>query len=482
MDTLRPGPIGRLIGTDNVLEMDGGQAPLVDAAIPAETVVAAYLLQDVSDYRAALRTWFEMVAIGGHLVVAVPHSFLFERQLALPSRWRPQQRRLYTPASLLGEVEEALVPNAYRVRWLADGDSDYAYTSGLFDPPVGPADIVLVLERLTAPAWNLLDRPSHEGNAPDFSFEPQRTRIESAVPRPREHILLLKLDHLGDFIMGLPALQKARAAFPNSHITLVVGSWNAAMANDLGIADRVIVFDIFPRNSSEESVDVAARATLLKTAIDDYYDIVIDLRTDPDTRFLLRDLKAGVKAGLGTYAEFPFLDIFLPIDATRHEPETAREDRINHHAFQSHTACSRNQFRIACDREAAPASGGTLIWGPYRELRAGRYIFEPAIELDEAMPGVLACDIALDTERVAVRHLPSSAPLRFEFTVEKPNSLFEFRIWAVKGERPAGFRFDGGRLLRQGAMSVLHQSEYLALLLELVVMRTAKYGVLGEVS
>src|ERR1700694_853439 len=46
----------------------------------------------------------------------------------------------------------------------------------------------------------------------------------------RRRVLVLKLDHRGDFLIGLPALEMLRATFADDHITLVCGSWNAATA------------------------------------------------------------------------------------------------------------------------------------------------------------------------------------------------------------------------------------------------------------
>src|SRR5205085_2815895 len=46
-----------------------------------------------------------------------------------------------------------------------------------------------------------------------FAFEERRGR----------RLLVMKLDHYGDFLIGLPALQKLRGAFRADHITLVCG-------------------------------------------------------------------------------------------------------------------------------------------------------------------------------------------------------------------------------------------------------------------
>ena len=444
------------------------------------TVYAGNQLQNITDYRGTLQRWFRALRVNGHLIISVPHAFLFERKLTLPSRWNSLQRRLYTPRSLLDEVEEALVPNSYRIRLLGDQDEGYDYDLPWSKAPVGGHDIVLVLEKIPRPQWDLTEPGEAKVSAPDFAFERGHTRVEVVSRVPRRRIAILKLDHLGDFIMGIPALERARAVFADAEITLVVGSWNLDMARDLGIADKVLAFDVFPRNSSEERVDLPGKTALFEALMKEEYDLAIDLRNDGDTRFLLKCIRAPVRAGMGTAAQFPYLDIFLPVDLTRHEPETARVDVLGHEMFLLHANAERCTYRVACARmDSWPERA--IIWGPYLSLRAGRYIFEPFIELDSSKASadrLLLLDIALDIKVVSTLVIPAQDPLRLHFTVENSRSKFEFRVWPVDGAPTPEFSFYGGRLIREGANSVLHQSEYLSLLIDLIEMRASGTGLL----
>jgi hypothetical protein len=265
-----------------------------------------------------------------------------------------------------------------------------------------------------------------------------------------------------------------------------VGSWNEGLARDSGIADEVIVFDAFPRNSSEERVDLESKGSSFAQAVRGSFDLAIDLRTDPDTRFYLRYVTASVLAGLGTRAQFPYLDIFLPIDSTRHEPETAREDIMLPHHFNAQPFCKRNHFRIHCAATDVSSRLGAVIWGPYWKLRPGSYFFEPYIELDSDIEpdspadGMLLIDIGLNGEQSIAKAITDASDLRLDFRVDEPDTLFEFRVWAPGDNKGAGFSFYGGRLVRQGAESVLHQSEYLSLLVELIRMRVAQQGLFRE--
>ncbi len=383
------------------------------------------------------------------------------------------------------EVEEALEPNTYRVRYLGDEDAGYDYAAAPARHPDGRHEVAVVLERIAPPAWPLTGRPpdfaAAPAEAPEGVFEPAHTRLERDATVPVRRILLLKLDHLGDFIMGVPALEKARAAFPDAEITLAVGPWNAGMAEALGLFDRVESFEAFPRNSTEERADVRGTVSDFRRRFGggEPYDIAVDLRSDGDTRVLLEAANARLKAALGTRVNYPFLDIFLPIDHTRAGAERAWQEELGAYQFKDNR-CWRNHFEILSRPRTVQDDDETIIWGPYRRLEPGRYRFEPFSEVQLDEPGILRCDVAVDTRRVVERfcsgeHLPS-----LEFAVTGGDAEFEYRIYTVKGEPTPTFRFYGGRLIRQGSGGVLHQSEYLSLLVELVAMRVKRQGVLQD--
>ena len=486
LEAYRGGPLAPYLAASPALEIG-----LNDSAIAAQeagladqsgyaVVFAGYRLQDLEDYRGALQAWFGRVRMGGSLVVVAPHAFLYERQNALPSRWNPFQRRLYTPASLMLEIEEALPPNSYRILHLGDEDAGYDYAQQPDIHPGGRHDVVVALQKITPPSWKLSGRVGKDQpkqGAPDFSFEPAQTRVESAKPQARQRILVLKLDHVGDFIMGVPALQKVRDAFPDAEMTLVVGSWNHAMAIALGLFDHVDVFDGFPRNSGEEKDDIRGAVSEFEKRVTGEYDLAIDLRTDHDTRVLLESVKARVKAGIGTKAQFGFLDIFLPIDRSRHT-EQAWEVQIPAKDFPSQSYCRRNDYQILCEAQSLAPHGGAIFWGPYRRLSPGQYQFEPFLDIDWTVPGVLRYDIGINTKGILDRTIADGIIGRVDFMNVHEDADFEFRIWTVDDQPIPRIQFYGGRLIKQGSSSVLHQSEYLLLLIELVTMRVSKTGLL----
>jgi len=467
--------------SDDVLQhyLDVAGVPRLDlaadqvlaAAIGSQALVhAPDLLQDEADYRGTLQRWFCLLKVGGLLVLTVPHAFLDARQDRLPVAHRPRQRRLYTPASLLAEVEEALVPNSYRLRWLADRDGGHDYALDRPTPPAGQHDITLVLERIEQPDWDLAPA-TRTAPAPDFVFEPLHTRAETMTADGAARILLLKLDHLGDFLMAVPAMHAMRRHFPDAHITLVVGSWNEGVAQRLAIADELLTFDALPRNAEEAQVDVAGKAAQFDALIHGRYDLAIDLRTFGDTHIFLRNVDARHKAGIGHRGAHPFLDIFLPIDPTSEAVDHAWHEQIGLPEFFALDTCERTPFQIGCQGLVAQDGEQILLWGPYRSLVPGDYLFQPYLDLEIGRPGLLAYDIALNAEREVYGVLDGATNLLIPFTVPDKTSQFEFRLVTLPGERPPNFRFYGGKLIKKGASGTLHQSEYLGLLVELVAMR-----------
>src|SRR5205814_6342622 len=110
-----------------------------------------------------------------------------------------------------------------------------------------------------------------------FAFEGGRGR----------RLLVLKLDHYGDLLIGLPALKRLRGAFPRDHITLVCGSWNAGLARRLGVADEVHAYDFFPENAASWTGEPFEDLKRFREACRGAFDVAIDLRVNEDTRFLL---------------------------------------------------------------------------------------------------------------------------------------------------------------------------------------------------
>lgn len=133
---------------------DGFHLPFPDES--QDSVHASHILEHVQPTTAYLREWFRVLRPWGTLLLFVPHAHLYERRLTVPpSRWSGEHMRSFTPATLLAAIEDALPPNSYRIRHLADRDNGYDYNLPPTVHPTGALEIECVVEKITPPAWNV---------------------------------------------------------------------------------------------------------------------------------------------------------------------------------------------------------------------------------------------------------------------------------------------------------------------------------------
>lgn len=117
----------------------------------------------------------------------------------------------------------------------------------------------------------------------------------------RKRILVIKLDHLGDFILAIPALARLRARYPHADIEAVVGSWSVSIAESLGIFSAIHTCDLFRKRSAEAPAVSEPDTLSLLGRLAPNYDIALDLRRQRDSRFLLARVKASTKVGYETF-------------------------------------------------------------------------------------------------------------------------------------------------------------------------------------
>jgi len=129
-----------------------------------------------------------------------------------------------------------------------------------------------------------------------------RTKVlDTSLNHPQiKKVLVIKLDHLGDFILAVPALRKLRSLYPTAKIDALVGSWNLPIARELGIFENVYTFDYFKAKSSLPPEFQKKELENFVTTLG-VYDLAIDLRRQPETRFILKDIKSRIKAGYSSF-------------------------------------------------------------------------------------------------------------------------------------------------------------------------------------
>jgi len=148
---------------------DGVTLPFADESFDA--IYSSHCFEHIPDYVAVLRDWYRLLKVGGHLIIVVPHHYLFERRRYLPSISNIDHQRFYTPESLLLEVAEAYPPNTYRVRRLQDNDDNFDYSLSGRESLPPCFEIELVIEKIRKPFWNLDDNSVRPYSAPEFSTE-----------------------------------------------------------------------------------------------------------------------------------------------------------------------------------------------------------------------------------------------------------------------------------------------------------------------
>ncbi|HWK87592.1 MAG TPA: glycosyltransferase family 9 protein [Xanthobacteraceae bacterium] len=128
-------------------------------------------------------------------------------------------------------------------------------------------------------------------------------------------ILILKLDHIGDFVISFEAFLKIRSAWPSGHITLVCSPGNIELAKSIGIFDQIIAFEFFPSSnlvSRSSNLNINLKIEQFKKLELGSFDVAIDMRHDGDTRPLLLTVKALCRAGYASHLLKEPLDISLP--------------------------------------------------------------------------------------------------------------------------------------------------------------------------
>jgi ADP-heptose:LPS heptosyltransferase len=342
---------------------------------------------------------------------------------------------------------------------------------------------------------------SQAASPPDFPAPPPRAGNYSAeiVAGPRgplavyhfafegrgsRRLLVLKLDHYGDFLIGLPALRRLRDAFPADHITLVCGSWNVALALRLGIADEVRGYDFFPENGAFWRGEAFEGLQRFRDVCRGDYDLALDLRVDEDTRFLLEHVEAATRCGIGLRARYPFLDIVLPPQFERRDNEDPWIS-IEPHRFDSLMPIRTPFFH----ENDFSVSNTHLVFGPYILLPRGSFRAHFGLRLLTAFPRFSRAKITIDatrntgaetvaTARVSWDHSGEPRGAILEFINDDPSALYEFRIHARGYPIRSRLRFFGVRIEQIGGSrprfkrSELHIGEQLSLLADLIEQRT----------
>ena len=113
----------------------------------------------------------------------------------------------------------------------------------------------------------------------------------SASPK----ILLLKLDHIGDVVLTIPALRAIRYQWPLAEITLVSGPWGKDILEPEGLIDVFVESLILDRKRFSKREFRNIHNKFSKDMSKNKYDLAMDLRVFGDTAYLLKHVTASFK-------------------------------------------------------------------------------------------------------------------------------------------------------------------------------------------
>ena len=307
-----------------------------------------------------------------------------------------------------------------------------------------------------------------------------------APRRPR--ILVLKLDHRGDFLIGLPALERLRAVFPDGHLTLVCGSWNVATARDLAVADDIRAYDFAPENAQGWNGEPVESLERFREVCEGRFDIAVDLRAEEDTRPLLQHVDAALRCGIGSRSRHPFLNIILPGESRLREVPPIEADAL---VFDPGAFVSRMPVQTVFFHETDfSVSDMHMVYGPYRRLPLGKLRAEFGFELSappycRSRPVEIAVEAVRDGaadviafQRIRTLENAKLTTVALEFTNDDRMARYEFRVFVGGRPRWSRLRFFGvcvhavqKHRAPRLSPAELHVGEELTLLVQLIAER-----------
>ncbi len=138
-------------------------------------------------------------------------------------------------------------------------------------------------------------------------------------PEEIQSILVVKLDHIGDFVTALPPIRRLKKLFPHARITVLAGPASGAFIKLESCIDAFIPFAFFHARSQlgERELSPEDYANLAAQLRPHRFDLAVDLRKHISTRDVLKYTGARFLAGFDYLGQFPFLDIALDWDGDR---------------------------------------------------------------------------------------------------------------------------------------------------------------------
>jgi lipopolysaccharide heptosyltransferase II len=170
-----------------------------------------------------------------------------------------------------------------------------------------------------------------------------------------DRILLIRPDHLGDLLFTTPAIRLLREAFPQAHVTYLVGPWSKAVIENNPLINEIALCP-FPGFTRQKKRSIFEPYVILfrhaKRLRQESFNLAIVLRFDHWWGALLAYL-AGIPRRVGyDVAEVrPFLTDVVPYSFGRHEVEQnlALVERVS--SFEFRVSSWPLEFNLTAENE-----------------------------------------------------------------------------------------------------------------------------------
>ncbi|MFC1714591.1 glycosyltransferase family 9 protein [Candidatus Poribacteria bacterium] len=116
-------------------------------------------------------------------------------------------------------------------------------------------------------------------------------------------IAVIKLDHIGDVILSIPAVANLRAHFPQAYIAMVVKSSSESVARYIPYVDKILCYDAryFDRSRGGKMLDLSRGMRFARDMRNREFDLIVDLRGSFASLLFAMIAKSEHRVDRGTY-------------------------------------------------------------------------------------------------------------------------------------------------------------------------------------
>ncbi|MGD0198643.1 MAG: glycosyltransferase family 9 protein [Solirubrobacteraceae bacterium] len=244
------------------------------------------------------------------------------------------------------------------------------------------------------------------------------------MPSDRQHMVaILRLDHIGDLVLTGPFLVELRAAYPASHIILVVSTTNADLARRLSVVDEVLTVPDRRTRWFGRTRQAFDRYRLERQLRSRQIDVMIVPRWDVDhygALKVLRSLQAPVRVGFAEADKrYRRSALTRVVGAPAAEHEALKALRLlpqaDHRDWSQleHPLWYAAEDARAADRLLASAEGPLIVFGigadEARKVWPAERFARSAVVLCEAF-GAVAVIVGGPADRAAAARFAVIAP------------------------------------------------------------------------